>query len=314
MRMTGPAGREDRPAGPARFRPWRWVVGLVAVAVAALLVVELRGGRVSGRIPLTLVGSAELPAPPGERVREVRFADPEGGEVVGVLREPAPTPDAPMAAVILVAGRETGREAATVIEGPVREVVLALEYPAALPETFSADAVRALPRIRGTALRMPGLLRGAAAWLAEQERVDAGRMLLVGVSYGVPFAAAAAVDTLFAGVALHHGGADLALLLRQNLAVESPFLRALAAELGAWYFRALEPARYVGRVAPRPLLLVNATHDELVPRESALGLLDAARPPVRQIWLPYGHLMPGDVHQMEELADSTLAHFPFVRP
>lgn len=295
----------------------RRTLGAAAAGVilaAAALFLWVASGRVAGPVPLRLVASTELAAPPGERIREVRFQDPDGREVLGVLREPSPTPSAPMAAVILVAGRDTGREAATVIEGPVQEVVLALEYPAALPETFSAaDALAGLPTIRRTALRMPGLLRGAAAWLAAEERVDAARILLVGVSYGVPFAAPAAVDTLFAGVALHHGGADLALLLRTNLAVDRPWLRATLARLGAWYFRALEPARWIGRVSPRPLLLINAEHDELVPRASAERLLEAAGPPVRQIWLPYGHLMPGDVQQMEELADSTLAHFGFVR-
>jgi fermentation-respiration switch protein FrsA (DUF1100 family) len=289
------------------------VAAATTVVVAALLIGSC-GARVSGPIPLTLVGSTELVAQPGERLREVRFEDPDGRGVLGVLREPA-APRGPMAAVILVAGRDTGREAASVIEGPVEEVVLALEYPAELPETFSLQgAPRELAAVRRTALRMPGLLRGAALWLAEQERIDAGRMILVGVSYGVPFAAPAGADSLFSGVALHHGGADLALLLRGNLMIENGVLRRGVARLGAWYFRALDPGRHVGRIAPTPLLLINAERDELVPRESAERLLAAARPPVRQIWLPYGHLMPGDVLQMEELADSTLSHFRFLRP
>jgi fermentation-respiration switch protein FrsA (DUF1100 family) len=115
-------------------------------------------------------------------------------------------------------------------------------------------------------------------------------------------------------VALHHGGADLALLLRHNLPVENPVGRRFLARFGAWYFRALEPARYVGRIAPRPLLLINADRDELVPRASAERLLAASRPPVRQIWLPYSHLMPDDTLQMRVLADSTLAYFGFLHP
>jgi fermentation-respiration switch protein FrsA (DUF1100 family) len=68
----------------------------------------------------------------------------------------------------------------------------------------------------------------------------------------------------------------------------------------------------VGRIAPRPLLLVNALDDQLVPRASAERLLASARPPVRQIWLPLGHLMPDDTLQMRVLADSTLAHLRFL--
>jgi hypothetical protein len=288
----------------------------VAVALAlaaALLLVFGRGSRVSGPIPLNAVSARELPAPPGERLQELTFADPDGNEVVGVLREPA-AEGGPRAAVLLVAGRETGRQAAAVIRGPLEQVVLAIEYPDALPETFApGDVLSEMGGVRASALRMPGLLGGAAAWLAEQQGVDAERIVLVGVSYGVPFAAAAAPDTLFRGVALHHGGAGLALLLEHNLTVESPTLRRVLARFGAWYFRALEPARYVGRIAPTPLLLINAERDELVPRESAERLLAAARPPVRQIWIPHGHLTPWDTLQMMELADSTLSHFAFLR-
>jgi fermentation-respiration switch protein FrsA (DUF1100 family) len=138
-------------------------------------------------------------------------------------------------------------------------------------------------------------------------------MVLVGVSYGVPFAAAAGVDTLFRGVALHHGGADLALLLRSNLPIENALLRSALARWGAWYFRALEPARHVGRISPRPLLLINGTEDELIPRASVDRLRASAGQPVRQIWLQHGHLMPGEDTHVRELADSTLSHFAFLR-
>jgi fermentation-respiration switch protein FrsA (DUF1100 family) len=129
----------------------------------------------------------------------------------------------------------------------------------------------------------------------------------------VPFAAAAAPDSIFRGVALHHGGADLAMLLEHNLAVENAPLRWVLARIGACYFRALEPARHVPRIAPTPLLLINAERDELVPRASAERLFAAARPPVRQIRIPHGPLMPWDTVQMKELADSTLSHFGFLR-
>jgi fermentation-respiration switch protein FrsA (DUF1100 family) len=264
-------------------------------------------------IPLQLVDSVETAAPPGERVQRLTFRDADGRELSAVLREPADA-GAPSGAVVLVAGRETGEEAAAVIPGPLEQVVLAIEYPAALPEQLSPRAsLPALRAIRRSALRMPGLLRGAGVWLAARQTVDARRMVLVGVSYGVPFAAAAGADTIFRAVALHHGGAGLALLLRTNLPIENGLLRGGVAGFGAWYLRALEPARHVPRISPRPLLLINGTDDRIVPRASAEALLAAARQPVRQIWLPHGHLLPDDYAHMRELADSTLSHFEFLR-
>jgi fermentation-respiration switch protein FrsA (DUF1100 family) len=286
-----------------------------AAALAPLAGVLLAcSSEVEGPVPLRLADSTALAAPSGERLLLLTFQDPAGDTVSAVLREPdSPASRAP--AVVLVAGRETGQQAAAIIEGPLEQVVLALEYPAALPETLSPGAaLPALRVIRRSALRMPGLLRGAAAWLATRASVDPRRMIVVGVSYGVPFAAAAGADTLFRGVALHHGGADLALLLRTNLPLRNGLVRSAVARWGAWYFRALEPARHIGRIAPRPLLLINGTADRLVPRASAERLREAAGDPVRQIWLPHGHLMPDDFALMRELADSTLSHFAFLRP
>ena len=57
-------------------------------------------------------------------------------------------------------------------------------------------------------------------------------------------------------------------------------------------------------------MLINGLADEMVPRRSAQRLAEAARPPVRQIWLPHDHLMPHELEVMRELADSTLRHFP----
>jgi len=52
---------------------------------------------------------------------------------------------------------------------------------------------------------------------------------------------------------------------------------------------ALDPASYVARIAPRPLLMVNASQDERVPRSAAEALFDAAGEPKRIEWFEAGH-------------------------
>jgi dienelactone hydrolase len=56
-----------------------------------------------------------------------------------------------------------------------------------------------------------------------------------------------------------------------------------------------DPARYLDRVAPRPLLFVNATGDATVPRQAAQALFDAAREPKQMLWFDGSHAkLPGE--------------------
>lgn len=56
----------------------------------------------------------------------------------------------------------------------------------------------------------------------------------------------------------------------------------------------VDPARHIGGFAPRPLLLVNATRDERVPRASSEALFDAAGEPKQIEWFEAGHAtLPG---------------------
>jgi len=270
---------------------------------------------VPDRIPLELVHREWVAVDEVEQMEGLTFVTPGGDSVTAYLRRPVAAAENGLAGVVLVAGRETGRQAAQVVPGPLEAAVLAVEYPDALPEELTVRTmVKGLPEIRESALRVPGILRSAAEFLAAEPEVDRGRLALVGVSFGVPFAAAAGSDSIFRAVALHHGGGDLYLLFRANLPVESGLMRAVAARFLSWYLRPLDPFRHIEDIGPKPLLLINGIDDTQVPRASALGLAERATGPVRHIWLPHDHLMPGDTALMRELADSTISHFDFLAP
>jgi fermentation-respiration switch protein FrsA (DUF1100 family) len=252
-----------------------------------------------------------------EVVHELTFAGRGSDSVTAYLRRPAEAPPSGLGAVVLVAGRGTGLRAARVVPGPLRgTAVLSVEYPRDLPEELTLGSfLGKLRQIRISAFRMPRILRDAGHFLASEPEVAGDRIALVGVSFGVPFAAAAGRDTVFRGVALHYGGAGLETILEENLPVEPAFLRVLAAELLASRFAELEPARHVDDIAPRPLLLINGSGDTRIPRDAALRLAEYAERaggPVRHIWIPHDHLMPSDTALMRELADSTLSHFDFL--
>jgi uncharacterized protein len=56
----------------------------------------------------------------------------------------------------------------------------------------------------------------------------------------------------------------------------------------------LDPVAHIGRFAPRPLLFVNATRDERIPRAAAEALHGAALDPKEVLWFDAGHAdLPG---------------------
>jgi dienelactone hydrolase len=75
-----------------------------------------------------------------------------------------------------------------------------------------------------------------------------------------------------------------------------PRLRGAALALGGAGFGppALDPARHIAGFAGRPLLLLNATRDERIPRAAAEALHAAAGEPKRLLWFESGHSdLPG---------------------
>jgi dienelactone hydrolase len=68
-------------------------------------------------------------------------------------------------------------------------------------------------------------------------------------------------------------------------------LRAAALALGGGGFGppALDPALHIARFAGRPLLLLNATRDERIPRSAAEALHAAAAEPKQLLWFDSGH-------------------------
>jgi fermentation-respiration switch protein FrsA (DUF1100 family) len=72
-------------------------------------------------------------------------------------------------------------------------------------------------------------------------------------------------------------------------------------------FTAFAPERFVHRIAPRPLVMVNGINDPQMPAEAVRRLYDAAREPKTMIWLRTGHLMPTHSALIGALIDTAFA-------
>lgn len=231
---------------------------------------------------------------------QVALRSSSGLRVELLLRRPAvvaPAPAAYRRPVFLILGGHSSQErAATLIEDPGNNIVAAMAYPFnGNPRVKGLAVVPLVPRIRQALLDTPPAVMLAIDYLRARPDVDTTRMELVGASFGAPFAAmTAALDTRVSRLWLVHGAGEPYTLLEHNLKssiswkVPRAMVAALANVLAAG--PRFAPERWVPLVAPRPVIMINATEDERLPRSAIETLHDSARAPKEIIWLPGMHI------------------------
>ena len=293
----------------------------------AVLLLTLAGPGCARREPAAPVVLADslLARDSTQELRLVRLRDGRGTVHEGWLRlVPAPGSRADTAAyrpVLVLGGIGTGRRAAEVFPCPPGYAVLALDYPYAGPrQPTRGEVLRHLGEIRRAAYAAPRGVVAGLRHLADRPGVRAEGVLVVGVSFGVPFVLRGIADLPrerdaagrdlgprgVRAVSLFFGGADFPALIRYRMRERPVWEREAVAWGLALGFGELDPRRTAGRVSPRPLLLINGTEDEFVSAASARALERAARPPKRQIWLPSAHLQPDAEGLLVQLTQITL--------
>ncbi|HEY5997384.1 MAG TPA: hypothetical protein VIU29_10205, partial [Candidatus Deferrimicrobiaceae bacterium] len=101
--------------------------------------------------------------------------------------------------------------------------------------------------------------------------------------------AVAAADDRVTALALLFGAGDLSTLLDANLPLPSFVRRPVAWGISA-VVSPLEPLKYIGRVAPRPVFLLNGTGDRRMPDRCTRLLQAAASDPKTVRWIDAGHV------------------------
>ena len=201
-------------------------------------------------------------------------------------------------AIILLGGKQTGRYAINYATDVRDAIVIAADYPYeprgsyTLPR-FLADA----PAIRRALLDMVPSLMLIVDYLAQRPDVDTNKLILLGYSFGAPFVPAfISVDRRPTAVAMVYSGGNLFSLIRHNARrYESSLVSELVAAIGGLLVRPLEPLRYVDRIAPIPLIMINGEEDQMIPRSNTMELYNHAREPKTLIWLPSKHVDPRNV-------------------
>jgi hypothetical protein len=243
----------------------------------------------------------------------VRLRSSTGLVATGRLLRPAGPRAGCYPAVLLQDGREDDSRVIGRLPAEFGDVVvLALDYPAEIPRVMRLrDVVLHGEGLQRAGRKIPALFSLGASYLAQRSDVDTARIALAATSFAVPFATvAAAADHRFRNVALVYGAGDLPSVVAANLAIRPRFLRGPAAWLATRPFAAFYPERFIGRIAPRPLVMVNGIDDPQMPVGAVQRLYDAARPPKSLIWLRTGHLAPTDSALIRALVDTALARLP----
>lgn len=126
-------------------------------------------------------------------------------------------------------------------------------------------------------------LRRAVDYLETRTDIDPRRTGFLGISLG------GIAGTVFCGV---EPRVEYSMLVLAGGGLRWAFgTEGTSSEIGAM-LAPVEPVNFVGRIAPRPVLFLNAELDEVVPKTAALLLHAAAGDPKKVIWYDAGHKMP----------------------
>ena len=138
----------------------------------------------------------------------------------------------------------------------------------------------------GTILQTLGDYSRAVDYLESRKDVDRGRIGYSGISLGaITGITFSAHDERIRAVASIVGGGNVLGSLKVEL---DPAVKAIAERI--------DPVYHVALIAPRPLLLLNATHDQLIPRFFAESLHKAAGDQAKKLWVDTDHFFRGANH------------------
>ena len=210
--------------------------------------------------------------------------------------------------LIVLGGHRTGSDAVDLFGDVGQRAVIGVDYPYDGPEKVRgvSQSLSAIPAARrGFLDTVPGVSL-VIDWLEDQPWVDPERIFIIGGSLGVPFAvSAAAHDARIDGAMLVHGAADNRLWLEAQLArrIDATWLHYPLSVVLHWlaYGPVHDTSRNIGKIAPRPLVIIGAREDERTPAGQTELLYELAGDPKRIRFTDGAHIEPDRTEIIAEL-------------
>jgi len=247
----------------------------------------------------------------GSRYENLTLTSSTGLQVEMMIRRP-PVSDVPRPMVLLLGGYGTGRRAAQLVPDTHDVVIASLSYPYHGDRNINGVALLwNLDDIQQVILDTDPAVLLALDYLAQQPYVSNDHMELVGVSFGAFFVSIpGAMDQRFSRVWLVQGAAEPETVYEYRLRNKIKFdpLRSLVAKTlsfvtGSEY---MNPTRWVGRISPRPVIVINSRNDPSFPPSSVAALHAALRKPYELEWLEGKHVTPGRKEVLRQLSERVL--------
>jgi hypothetical protein len=212
--------------------------------------------------------------------------------------------------VVLLGGLHTGDRAALILPPEIPANALAVDWPWRESRWLSPwQIAMRLGRVREAVLHSPSTLALGVEAAASQPDVDSSRVAVMGVSLGAPTALAALRLTHAPrALVLIDGSANVEAMLRAELAraVRPRWLAGPIAALGYRLGRPMEPLLNAGAAAHLPVLLINATGDERIPR-AGVEALQRELPQATIVERPGRHVRPEDREGVAALSAIVIA-------
>ena len=236
------------------------------------------------------------PAYAGDEIEEVTYAGADDARVPGFLG--FPPSQGPRPCVIYLHGFGRSNEDAAGLVGPLAGQgigLLAIDAPSHGARSQGAAELERLiddPRRLAAMLEQTVIdLRRGLDLLESRRECDPDRLGFIGFSFGAATGAMlAGVDGRVHSSVLLSGGAGWKRVLRRLDMTYSDGSRATPIDASG--FGALAPYavdRWVSRIAPRPVLIVNGRDDEVIPAAAAEALHRAAGKGSTLLWHDGGH-------------------------
>ncbi len=243
---------------------------------------------------------------------ELTLNSSSGLEVKLSVRSPLDI-QAPRPLVIFLGGQRTGRDANQLVKDTHNVVVAALSYSfRAGSGTSTVELISRLPEIQQAIVDAPPSILLATDYLLTLPYINKDQVELVGVSLGAFLVgAAAANDARIKRTWFIHGSAEpknvFGHLMKRELKF-APLRKSLAEYLSmliAGHY--LKAERWIGKISPRPVVLINPRNDEMLPQASVELLHQSVKEPAEHIWMEGQHIKPYRTDIIGELAHDVLS-------